>query len=58
MESFSDFITGIGFVIDIGWSTIAGLGFMFNRSGLDIVILILSIEGIGTRASNASILIL
>ena len=47
-----DFIIGIKFIID------AGLGFIFNRLGLDIVILILSIEGVGIGVSNISILIL
>ena len=54
-----DFITGIRFIIDISYTTIISLGFMFNRSGLDIVILILlSIKGISTKVFNTSILAL
>ena len=34
------------------------LGFIFNKLGLDIVILILFIEGVGTRVSNISTLAL
>ena len=52
MGSFSDF------VIYIGWATIAGLGFAFNGSGLDMVILISFAEGVGTRVFNTSILAL
>ena len=52
MGSFLDFI------IDIGWATIASLGFMFDGLGSDIVILILSVEGVGTRVSNISNLVL
>ena len=44
--------------MDIGWVIIASLGFVFNGLDLDIVILILSIEGVGTKVSNISILIL
>ena len=35
-----------------------GLGFVFNRLGLDIVISISSIEGIGIRVSNTNTLAL
>ena len=52
MGSFSDF------VIDISWATIASLGFVFDRLGFNIVILILSTEGIGIGVSNASALVL
>ena len=49
---------GIRFVIDIDYTTIIGLGFIFNRSGLNIVIFILSIGGISTRVFNISTLVL
>ena len=50
---------GIRFVIDIDYTTIIGLGFIFNRSGLNIVILILlSIEGVSTGVFNTSTLAL
>ena len=52
MGSFLDFI------IDTSWATIAGLGFVFNRSGFNIVILILFTEGVGTKVSNTSTLVL
>ena len=42
----------------MGWVTIAGLGFVFDGLGLDTVISILSIEGVGTKVSNASTLVL
>ena len=58
MGSFLDFIIGIKFVIDTGWATIASLGFAFNRSGSNIVILILSTEGVGTGVFNISSLAL
>ena len=58
MGSFLDFIIGIKLIIDIGWATIAGLGFAFNGLGFNIVISILSIEGIGTKVSNTSSLVL
>ena len=45
----------IGFVIGTAWGTIASLGFAFNGSGLNMVILILSIEGDSTRVFNESI---
>ena len=48
----------IRFVIDINSSTIASLEFAFNRSGLNMVILILSIEGVGTKVFNTSSLVL
>ena len=44
--------------MDIGWVIITSLGFIFNGLSLNIVILILSIEGVGTKVSNASILVL
>ena len=44
--------------MSIGWATIISLGFAFNGLDLNIVILILSIEGIGTRVSNTSSLAL
>ena len=48
---------GIKFIIDTGYTTIVSLGFIFNRLGSDIVILILlSIEGVNTRVSNISTL--
>ena len=52
------FIINIGFVIDTGWVTVVGLGFVFNRLGLDIVILISSIEGVGIGVSSTSTLAL
>jgi hypothetical protein len=58
LGSFLDFIIGTWFIIDISWVTIAGLKFIFNRLGLNTVILILFIEGIGTGVSNISILVL
>ena len=58
MWSFLDFITVIGFIIDINWGTIAGLGFAFNKLSLDMVILILSIKGVGTKVFNISTLTL
>ena len=58
MGSFLDFIIGIKFIINTGWATIAGLGFAFDGSGSNIVILILSAEGVGTRVSNISSLAL
>ena len=58
MGSFLDFIIGVKFIIDMGWATIAGLGFAFNRLGFNIVILILFIEGIGTGVFNMSSLVL
>ena len=48
----------IGFIININWGTIAGLGLAFDGSGLNIVILILSIEGISTKVFNINILVL
>ena len=51
MGSFLDFI------IDIGWATIASLGFAFNGLGLDIVISISSTEGVGTGVFNTSSLL-
>ena len=42
----------------MGWVTIASLGFVFNKLGLDTVILILFIEGVSTEVFNASILVL
>ena len=42
----------------MGWVAITSLGFVFNRLGLDIVILILSIEGVGTGVFNISTLVL
>jgi hypothetical protein len=42
----------------MGWVTIASLGFVFNRPGLDTVILISSIEGVGTGVFNTSTLAL
>jgi hypothetical protein len=56
--SFLDFIIGIKFIIDIGWAIITSLGFIFNKLGLNIVILILFIEGIGIRVFNISTLAL
>ena len=53
-----DFIIGVKFVIDTDWVTVAGLGFIFNRLGLDIVISILSIEGVGIGVSSTSTLVL
>ena len=47
---------GIKFIIDMGWATIAGLGFVFDRLGFNMVISILSVEGVGTGVSNISIL--
>ena len=47
---------GVGFVVDTGWVTIAGSGFVFNRLGLDIIISISSIEGVGIGVSNTSTL--
>jgi hypothetical protein len=44
--------------VDIGWVTITSLGFVFNKPGLDTVISILFIEGVGTRVSNTSTLAL
>ena len=58
MGSFLDFIIGIKFIIDMGWATIINLGFVFNKSGSNIVILILFIKGIGTKVSNTSSLVL
>ena len=58
MGSFLDFIIGVKFIIDTGWATIASLGFVVNGLGLDIVISILFIEGIGTGVFNASTLAL
>jgi hypothetical protein len=58
LGSFLDFVIGTWFIIDTGWVTIAGLGFVFNGLGLDTVILILSIEGVGTGVSNISTLVL
>ena len=58
MESFSDFIIGIKFIINTGWATIASLGFIFNKLSSNIVISILFIEGVGTRVSNISSLAL
>ena len=52
MGSFLDFI------IYIGWATIASLGFAFNKLGLNIVISISFIEGVGTGVFNTSILVL
>ena len=52
MGSFSDF------TIDIGWVTITSLGFAFDGLSSNIVILILSAEGISTRVFNASSLVL
>ena len=50
---------GIKFVIGMGYTTITSLGFAFNKSGLDIVILILIfIEGISTKVFNISTLVL
>jgi hypothetical protein len=42
----------------MGWVTIASLGFIFNRPGLNTVILILFVEGISTKVSNISTLAL
>jgi hypothetical protein len=42
----------------MGWVTIAGLGFIFNGLGLDIVISISSVEGVGIKVFNISILAL
>ena len=53
-----DFIIGIEFIINIGWATITSLRFIFNKPDSDIVILILSTEGVGTGVSNASSLAL
>ena len=59
LKSFLDFIIGIKFIIDIGYITITSLGFVFNKLGLDIVILILlSVKGVGIRVFNISILAL
>ena len=58
MGSFLDFIIGIEFITDMGWVTIASLGFAFNRSGSNIVISILSAKGVGTRVFNTSSLVL
>ena len=58
MGSFSDFIIGIKFIIDMGWVTVTGLGFVFNRLGSDIVISISSIEGVGIGVSSTSTLAL
>ena len=53
-----DFIISIRFIIDIDYTTIASLGFAFNKLDLDIVILISSIDGVGTKVFNISILVL
>ena len=58
MGSFLDFIIGIRFVVNMGWVTIVNLGFVFDRPGLDTVISISSIEGVGIGVSSASTLIL
>ena len=42
----------------MGWVIIASLVFIFDRLGSDIVILILSIGGVGTRVFNISTLVL
>jgi hypothetical protein len=42
----------------MGWVTITSLGFVFNGLGLNIVILILFVEGVSTRVSNTSTLVL
>ena len=44
--------------MDISWVTIASLGFVFNGLGLDTVISISSIKGVGTKVSNTSTLAL
>jgi hypothetical protein len=44
--------------MDTGWVTITSLGFIFNKPGSDIVISILSIEGVGIRVFNTSTLVL
>ena len=44
--------------MDIGYVTITSFRFIFNGLGLNTVILILFIEGVGTRVSNASTLVL
>ena len=49
---------GIRFIVNTDYTIIASLGFIFNGLGLDIVILILFIEGIGTGVFNASTLVL
>ena len=54
MGNFLDFIISIKLIIDMGWATITSLGFVFDGLGSNIVILILSIEGIGTKVSNTN----
>jgi hypothetical protein len=44
--------------VDIGWVTVAGSGFVFDGLGLNTVISISFIEGVGTRVSNISTLVL
>ena len=44
--------------MDTDWVIIASLGFIFDGLGLDTVILISSIEGVGTGVSNTSTLVL
>ena len=58
MGSFLDFIISIKFITDMGWAIIASLGFVFDGSGSNIIISISSIEGVGTRVSNTSNLVL
>ena len=49
---------GIRFIVNTDYTIIASLGFIFNGLGLDIVILILPIEGVSTRVFNTSTLAL
>ena len=58
LGSFLDFIIGIKLIININWATITGLGFIFNGLCFNIVILILSAEGVGTGVFNINSLVL